>query len=138
MNRTLDFPKNLIKSHNTLIKDSNLYTDIRSILLYHWANRSLGRKGIEPSMTYVIEFTAQPVIPTNGTFLKPGEKLEFSFLMHEINVLTNWTILAKYLGRIPWIEQGTNCTTLSCSTNWTISTFMGNKTWTCKILITLS
>ena len=26
--------------------------------------------------------------------MKPGEKFEFSFLMHEINVLTNWTILA--------------------------------------------
>lgn len=24
---------------------------------------------------------------------KPGEKIEFSFLMHEINVLTNWTTL---------------------------------------------
>lgn len=28
-------------------------------------------------------------------FNKPREKFEFSFLMHEINVLTNWTILAK-------------------------------------------
>ena len=24
---------------------------------------------------------------------QPGEKIAFSFLMHEINVLTNWTIL---------------------------------------------
>jgi len=29
----------------------------------------LGRKGIEPSTASAIEFTAQPVIPTNGTFL---------------------------------------------------------------------
>jgi hypothetical protein len=29
----------------------------------------LGRKGIEPLIAYAIEFTAQPVIPTNGTFL---------------------------------------------------------------------
>jgi hypothetical protein len=49
-----------------------------------------------------IEFTAQPVIPTNGTFLegnykskinfhkqKLREELESSLLMHEINVLTN-------------------------------------------------
>ena len=38
-----------------------------------------------------IEFTAQPVIPTNGTFLKPipREKFEFSLLMYEIKVLTN-------------------------------------------------
>jgi hypothetical protein len=63
--------------------------------------RVLGRKGLEPSIAYAIEFTAQPVIPTNGTFLwnkknflKPGEKIEFSFLTHEINVLTYWTILA--------------------------------------------
>ena len=49
----------------------------------------IGRKGIEPSITLVIEFTAQPVIPTNGTFLILGEKLEFSLLTHEINVLTN-------------------------------------------------
>jgi hypothetical protein len=32
--------------------------------------RELGRKGLEPSIAYAIEFTAQPVIPTNGTFLK--------------------------------------------------------------------
>jgi hypothetical protein len=43
--------------------------------------------------------------------------------MYEINVLTNWTILA-FLGRIPWIEQGTFCATSSYSTNWTISTFI--------------
>jgi hypothetical protein len=30
---------------------------------------NLGRKGIEPLIAYAIEFTAQPVIPTNGTFL---------------------------------------------------------------------
>ena len=29
----------------------------------------LGRKGLEPSTALAIEFTAQPVIPTNGTFL---------------------------------------------------------------------
>jgi hypothetical protein len=29
----------------------------------------LGRKGIEPLIALAIEFTAQPVIPTNGTFL---------------------------------------------------------------------
>jgi hypothetical protein len=29
----------------------------------------LGRKGIEPSTALTIEFTAQPIIPTNGTFL---------------------------------------------------------------------
>ncbi len=29
----------------------------------------LGRKGLEPSIAFAIEFTAQPVIPTNGTFL---------------------------------------------------------------------
>lgn len=29
----------------------------------------LGRKGLEPSTAVAIEFTAQPVIPTNGTFL---------------------------------------------------------------------
>ena len=29
----------------------------------------LGRKGIEPLTALAIEFTAQPVIPTNGTFL---------------------------------------------------------------------
>ena len=68
--------------------------------------------------------------------------------MHEINVLTNWTILASILsntlfhtrnalnllslmhiclylkvqGWIPWIEQGTYCATYSCSTYWTIPT----------------
>ena len=31
--------------------------------------RVIGRKGLEPSIAYAIEFTAQPVIPTNGTFL---------------------------------------------------------------------
>jgi hypothetical protein len=35
----------------------------------------LGRKGIEPSITSVIEFTAQPVIPTNGTFLKARREI---------------------------------------------------------------
>ena len=30
---------------------------------------TLGRKGLEPLTAYAIEFTAQPVIPTNGTFL---------------------------------------------------------------------
>ena len=54
----------------------------------------IGRKGIEPLIAIAIEFTAQPVIPTNGTFLYylkyiPREKFEFSLLMHEINVLTN-------------------------------------------------
>jgi hypothetical protein len=29
----------------------------------------IGRKGIEPLIAFAIEFTAQPVIPTNGTFL---------------------------------------------------------------------
>ena len=29
----------------------------------------LGRKGIEPLTALAIEFTAQPIIPTNGTFL---------------------------------------------------------------------
>ena len=29
----------------------------------------LGRKGIEPLTALAIEFTVQPVIPTNGTFL---------------------------------------------------------------------
>jgi hypothetical protein len=29
----------------------------------------IGRKGIEPSTALAIEFTAQPIIPTNGTFL---------------------------------------------------------------------
>jgi hypothetical protein len=32
--------------------------------------RKIGRKGIEPSIALAIEFTAQPVIPTNGTFLE--------------------------------------------------------------------
>ena len=51
----------------------------------------------------------------------PREKVEFSLLMHEINVLTNWTILAlAYIGWIPWFEQGTYCATYSCSTDWTI------------------
>ena len=54
----------------------------------------LGRKGIEPLIAIAIEFTAQPIIPTNGTFLNcyktiPREKFEFSLLMHEINVLTS-------------------------------------------------
>ena len=65
---------------------------------------------------------------------QPGEKFEFSLLMHEINVLTNWTILAKntqflliyilvlYIGWISWFEQETYCSTYSCSTYWTIST----------------
>jgi hypothetical protein len=30
---------------------------------------TIGRKGIEPLTTLVIEFTAQPIIPTNGIFL---------------------------------------------------------------------
>ena len=29
----------------------------------------LGGKGLEPSIAFAIEFTAQPVIPTNGTLL---------------------------------------------------------------------
>jgi hypothetical protein len=29
----------------------------------------IGRKGIEPLIALAIEFTAQPIIPTNGTFL---------------------------------------------------------------------
>jgi hypothetical protein len=29
----------------------------------------LGRKGIEPLTALAIEFTAQPIIPANGTFL---------------------------------------------------------------------
>ena len=29
----------------------------------------VGRKGIEPLIAIAIEFTAQPVIPTNGIFL---------------------------------------------------------------------
>ena len=29
----------------------------------------IGRKGIEPLTALAIEFTAQPIIPTNGTFL---------------------------------------------------------------------
>ena len=55
------------------------------------------------------------------TSIKPGEKFEFSLLMHEINVLPvelSWRKL--YInynrGRIPWIEQGTYCSTYSCST----------------------
>ena len=48
----------------------NTYLDINSIPLYLWAIGAIGRKGIEPSTVYTIEFTAQPVIPTNGTFLR--------------------------------------------------------------------
>jgi hypothetical protein len=29
----------------------------------------IGRKGIEPLIALAIEFTAQPIIPTNGIFL---------------------------------------------------------------------
>ena len=47
--------------------------NINSILLYLWAIKALllciGRKGIEPLTANAIEFTAQPVIPTNGIFL---------------------------------------------------------------------
>ena len=32
-------------------------------------NYIIGREGIEPSTALAIEFTAQPIIPTNGTFL---------------------------------------------------------------------
>jgi hypothetical protein len=32
--------------------------------------RIIGRKGIEPLIALAIEFTAQPVIPASGTFLK--------------------------------------------------------------------
>jgi hypothetical protein len=34
----------------------------------------------------------------------PREKIEFSFLMHEINVLTNWTILA-FKGEYPELNR---------------------------------
>ena len=34
-------------------------------MIYH----ALGRKGIEPLTALAIEFTAQPIIPTNGAFL---------------------------------------------------------------------
>ena len=37
--------------------------------LYLWIYLWLGREGIEPSTALAIEFTAQPIIPTNGTFL---------------------------------------------------------------------
>jgi hypothetical protein len=53
----------------------NIYQNINSIPLYRWAIKAvkktffLGRKGIEPSTALAIEFTAQPIIPTNGTFL---------------------------------------------------------------------
>ena len=34
-----------------LIQDSNLDPNIRSIMLYHWANKNkIGRKGFEPSL----------------------------------------------------------------------------------------
>ena len=41
----------------------------RHILYLNYSNINLGREGIEPSIAFAIEFTAQPVIPTNGTFL---------------------------------------------------------------------
>ena len=34
------------------------------------------------------------ILINNQITLKPGEKFEFSLLMHEINVLSSWTILA--------------------------------------------
>jgi hypothetical protein len=37
--------------------------------------REIGRKGIEPLIAVAIEFTAQPVIPTNGTFLKTKREI---------------------------------------------------------------
>jgi hypothetical protein len=47
-------------------------------------------------------------------FLKPEEKIEFPLLIDEIKVLPlNYSGLN---GRIPWLEQGTYCATLSCST----------------------
>ena len=36
----------------------------------------IGRKGIEPLIAMTIEFTAQPVIPTNGTFLFSLQKYQ--------------------------------------------------------------
>ena len=38
-------------------------------LLHKKKHMIIGRKGIEPLTALAIEFTAQPVIPTNGTFL---------------------------------------------------------------------
>ena len=43
---------------------------------------------------YVYINTCIFVLIYNKYVHEPGEKLEFSFLMHEINVLANWTILA--------------------------------------------
>ena len=40
----------------------------------------IGRKGIEPSTALAIEFTAQPIIPTNGTFLYLFEEVLLMFI----------------------------------------------------------
>ena len=40
----------------------------------------IGRKGIEPSTASAIEFTAQPIIPTNGTFLYLFEEVLLMFI----------------------------------------------------------
>ncbi len=39
------------------------------------------------------------------SLILPREKIEFSFLMHEINVLTNWTILAFNKGEYPELNR---------------------------------
>ncbi len=39
------------------------------IYIYAFIENQIGRKGIEPLTASTIEFTAQPVVPTNGTFL---------------------------------------------------------------------
>ena len=49
----------------------------------------LGRKGLEPSTANAIEFTAQPVIPTNGTFLIG---VLFVYLSY-INNIIYWVLL---------------------------------------------
>ena len=54
-------------------------TFILILLVLRQAVFLVGRKGIEPIKTFVIEFTAQPVLPINGTFLHKRKKQNSNF-----------------------------------------------------------
>ena len=56
-------------------------TFILILLVLRQAVFLVGRKGIEPIKTFVIEFTAQPVLPINGTFLHKRKKKILIFFL---------------------------------------------------------
>ena len=73
LNLTLIFLFKSVKGNKSI--NYNLYSYyknlVNTLLIFSAKGPTvIGGKGLEPSIVKTIEFTAQPVIPTNGTLLK--------------------------------------------------------------------